>query len=337
VTKPGITKADIVARIVGDRKDTPTSEPVEVFAPANIALCKYWGKRNEELNLPVTSSLSIALGSLGSMIRLGIASDVDTISLNGTAIDPADPFAQRVSEYLSLFRGSNDVRFAVDARNTIPTAAGLASSASGFAALVRALDTLFGWDLSERELSILARLGSGSAARSIFEDLVEWHAGSADDGMDCFAEPLDTQWPELRIALLILSDAPKSIGSRPAMQRTVATSPLYAAWPGTVERDLGEIKAAIGAQDFERLGRAAERNALTMHATMMAAEPAVLYWLPESVAAMDRARLLRDEQDFHVYFTMDAGPNVKLLYLAQDEERVGEAFPEMLKTDSSSS
>jgi len=323
------TPRDVVMRLIGDRPPGPSGNRsvAEAFAPANIALVKYWGKRDTDLNLPVTNSLSLSLpGERGSRVRLSFRDGSDRISLNGATVPPDSAFARRLSAWLDLFRANPDIGYAVEAVNTIPTAAGFASSASGFAALTKALDALHGWGLPLSELSILARLGSGSACRSLFDGLVEWHAGRLLDGMDSYAEPLTDQWPELRIGLLIVSDAAKAVGSREAMRRTVETSPLYRAWPETVTQDLATIKAAIRARDFECLGRTVEGNALAMHATMLAARPAVCYWQPESLARMEQVRRARAD-GLPVYFTMDAGPNLKLLHLASDTDAVAAAFP----------
>lgn len=325
------TKRDVVDHLLSHRSRHPVRENVNASAPANIALCKYWGKRNTELNLPVTDSLSLALGHLGSNISLSMGHKNDSVVLNDRELKPTDPFRVRTLDFLNLFRENQD-EFHVVAQNTIPTAAGFASSASGFAALVFALDQLYQWDLDQRSLSILARLGSGSACRSVFEGLVIWHAGTSDDGMDSYAEPLGQQWPELRIGLIILSEEQKYIGSRAAMLRTVETSPLYQAWPDTVERDINEIQDAIADTNFSKVGRIAERNALTMHATMMASDPPIMYWLPDSLRTIKRVWNARDE-GLDVFFTMDAGPNVKLLYEAHEQKHVLEYFPELVTTD----
>ncbi|MFH0954403.1 MAG: diphosphomevalonate decarboxylase [Verrucomicrobiota bacterium] len=322
-----LKKRDVVRRVLQGRPVRASPEGT-AFAPANIALCKYWGKRDEELNLPVTSSLSVSLGSLGSRVSLTLAEGADVVELNGTVLGADTPFTKRATAFLDLFRPDPSARFRLSAENTIPTAAGFASSASGFAALVLALDRLFGWGLDRKSLSILARLGSGSACRSVHEGFVEWHAGQAADGMDSCAERLDATWPDLRMGLLVVSDEEKSIGSRPAMKHTVETSPLYTAWPAKVEKDLAALKDAIRRRDFPMLGRTAESNALAMHATMIAAWPPVLYWLPDSVHAMQRIRALRDKE-LELYFTMDAGPNLKLLFEEKDTDAVTQAFPEV--------
>jgi len=322
-----ITKRDIVDRILADHPETPQTQ-AEAFAPSNIALCKYWGKRDKELNLPLTSSLSMSLGELGSRCRLSFCDDSDHVMLNGTPLAPDSPFVVRASQYLDLFRRDDGRHYCIETENTIPTAAGFASSASGFASLVLAMDQLHSWGLPESSLSILARLGSGSACRSFWQGFVEWHSGNQPDGMDCFAHPIESDWTELRIGLLVLEAGKKPIGSREAMQRTLETSALYKAWPGKVATDIRLLKKAIGLKNFELLGSVAESNALNMHATMMAAWPPVVYWLPESVATMQKVWQCRAD-GIQLYFTMDAGPNVKLLFEASSKEQVLARFPDL--------
>lgn len=325
--KQGMTKREVIEQLLPKRRPAPRAAAT-AFAPANIALCKYWGKRDAELNLPTASSLSISLGKLGSAVTLAPCGGHDRVTLNGKLMAPETAFARRASAFLDFFRPTPKFYFNVEARNTVPTAAGLASSASGFAALVLALNELFGWQLDRRQLSILARLGSGSACRSLFEGFVEWRAGQAADGMDSYAAPLKFRWPDLRIGLVTISDREKPIGSREAMGHTRATSPLYAAWPGTVTRDLTELKHAIRTRNFTRFGEIAEGNALAMHATMIAARPAVLYWLPGSVEAIHAVHALRAE-GCEVYFTMDAGPNLKLLFRKSDLRGVVKEFSDL--------
>ena len=299
----------------------------QVYAPANIALVKYWGKRDEALNLPVTGSLSISLGPLGSHVELARGKGAaDAIWLNGQKLPAEKSFARRASAYLDLFRPAADFFFELKARNTVPTAAGFASSASGFAALAKAADALFGWGLARRELSIMARLGSGSAARSLEDGFVEWQAGTAADGMDSFAARLEAEWPVLRSGALMLCEHEKPIGSREGMRRSVETCEFYREWPGRVAKDLAALKAAIAQKDFAALGTIAEANALAMHALMMATRPPIVYALPETVAAMRKIWAMRAE-GLPLWFTMDAGPNVKLLFEAKDEAQVCDRFP----------
>ena len=321
-------KIDVVKKILETRINAlPNNTVVETFAPSNIALCKYWGKRDPELNLPVTSSLSVSLGNKGTTTKLNISEqEHDIILLNDQPVSFVSSFGKRLTEFLDLFRTKNKLRFHIDIQTNIPIAAGLASSASGFASIVKALDQLFEWKLSNHELSILARLGSGSASRSITSGFVEWHQGVRTDGFDSFGELIPDQWPDLCVGLLILSDKEKLIGSREAMQRTITTSPLYSVWPSKVSHDLSIIKKAISVLDFHLLGKTAESNAMTMHATMLSAWPPISYAVPETLLAARKIWELRYE-GFPLYFTQDAGPNLKLLFLEKDKEIIREHFP----------
>lgn len=319
----------MVQAILGARARLPVREVVEIFAPANIALCKYWGKRPGALNLPVTSSLSLSLGNRGSRIRLRVAEGpVDDVCLDGDRLDGDSAFVRRTRAYFDLLCGPRRPAFAIEACNTVPTAAGFASSASGFAALVQAVDAIMGWGLQPAELSVLARMGSGSACRSLWHGFVHWHRGEREDGMDSFAEPIPTRWPELRLGMVVVDAGPKAIGSTEGMRHTQQTSPLYAVWPEQVARDIVDLRVAIEARDFPALGAVAEGNAMAMHATMLAARPALCYWTPGSVEVLGRVWQARRD-GLELFATMDAGPNVKVLLLEQDCAAALERIPGM--------
>ncbi|MBS0349805.1 MAG: diphosphomevalonate decarboxylase [Proteobacteria bacterium] len=323
-----IKKIEVVKEILSKLNKVPIVDNESAFAPTNIALCKYWGKRNSEINLPVTSSLSISLGDQGATTTVSEIAGQEQIEFNGQKIDVNSPFAVRLTAFLDLFRPTPATRYQIKTEMNIPVAAGLASSACGFAALTLALDRLYGWNLPPEKLSILARLGSGSAARSIWHGFVEWQAGKAENGMDSHGLLLPIAWPELRVGLHLLDSRQKSISSREAMKRTVLTSVLYSAWPQQVQNDMEAIKQALHEQDFMHLGQVAEANALAMHATMHSAWPPVMYSLPETVAAMHKVWQLRSE-GLAVFFTQDAGPNLKLLFLASNQQAVTSAFPNL--------
>ncbi len=320
-----MNKQQIISRYLPD-----TLTPVDhatAFAPSNIALCKYWGKRDKALNLPINGSLSVSLGELGTTTTLRHSTTgEDSVSLNGQALAMDTPFAQKVFAFIELFRREQHLPIAVATVNSIPTAAGLASSASGFAALTLALNDFLQLALPLPVLSAFARMGSGSASRSLYSGFVEWHKGQQTDGMDSFAEPLPAQWADFRVGIVKISSEEKTINSRDGMNRTRETSQLYQQWPAQAERDLCNLRQAIVDQDFPNLGRIAEHNALSMHATMISSWPPVLYWQAESIVAMQRVWALR-ERGSAVYFTMDAGPNIKLLFLRADEAAVKAAFP----------
>lgn len=320
-------KIDVVQALLQQKLyQAPIDSAVTTFAPTNIALCKYWGKRNQELNLPVTNSLSISLAHLGAKTTLQTINDAqDKIILNNQEVNSTSQFAGRLVEFLNLFRepGRQSLQITIEAN--IPIAAGLASSACGFASLIKALNELYVWKLTEKELSILARLGSGSASRSLWDGFVEWHAGSELDGMDSHGELLTTTWPELCIGLLVINENTKELSSRAAMQQTVMTSPFYKKWPEKVADDLVLIKEAINNKNIELLGKTAEKNALAMHATMLTAWPPIQYSQPETINMMQKIWQLR-QQGLSVYFTQDAGPNLKLLFLTKDQKTIQAEF-----------
>lgn len=308
----------------------PTLNPcrqAEAFAPSNIALCKYWGKRDAELNLPINASLSVSLAHLGTRTRLSHADDgLDRVWLNGVELAGDSAFCRKLLAFVDLFRAGRPLPVHVHTENNIPTAAGLASSASGFAALTLALAQWLQLELEPAVLSAFARMGSGSACRSLFEGFVQWDDGIRDDGMDSHGVPLEACWPALRIGLVKVATGEKAVDSRSGMKRTIETAHLYQSWPLQAAADLTRLHQAIGDRDFALLGQTAEQNALSMHATMIASWPPLLYWTPASVAAMQQVWQLR-AQGLVLYFTMDAGPNLKLLFEADDQARVEQAFP----------
>lgn len=312
-------------------------------APVNIALSKYWGKRAIPLNLPTNSSLSISLPGLGTKTTISLLTASENLQdqawLNGKLLNPDEVFAKRLSQFLDYFRASdidNNRKqiFKIETENNVPTAAGLASSASGYAALVLALNDLFGWNLDKKDLSILARIGSGSASRSLYAGFAIWHQGQNPDGSDSFAEQISLNsaanqaWLQLRIGLVKVDISQKPVSSTAGMQQTLNTCELYSAWPAQAEKQVEIIRKAVESGDFSLLGSTAEHNALSMHATMIATWPPIVYWQPESLAAMQKVWQLR-ENGVEVYFTMDAGPNLKLIYLAKDEPQIQKVFKDL--------
>lgn len=308
----------------------PAREQAFTYAPANIALSKYWGKRDEALKLPLTGSLSVSLGALGTHMKIQAAEE-DRFTLYGKPQTPDSPAYKRLFAFLDLFRDPA-TRLHIDSHNTIPMGAGLASSAGAFAAAVLALNDLYGWELELQQLSILARLGSGSACRSIDHGFMEWLPGEREDGLDSYAVPLALDWPEFRIGILTLSETEKTIGSGEGMSRTVRTSGLYPSWPDQAAKDLPRIREAVRNRDLVQLGEAAEQNALSMHATMISAWPPLLYWQPETVQVLHQVHSLRAE-GLPVYATMDAGPNVKLLFSRNHQQDLAAHFPSLTVVD----
>ncbi|WP_124058704.1 diphosphomevalonate decarboxylase [Vaginisenegalia massiliensis] len=283
-------------------------------AHTNIALIKYWGKRDARLFLPLTSSLSLTLDAFYTDTKVSFDPELsqDQFILDGQL--QSDSAHETVSRFVDLFRQEAGVqtRVLIESTNHVPTAAGLASSASAYAALSCACNQALGLNLSNQTLSTFARQGSGSASRSLFGGFVLWHKGHDFDSASSYAEMINPADWDIAMLAVVVNAGSKKIPSRQGMQHTIATSPYHALWPQEVERDLAAIIPAIQAHDLDTVGQIAEHNAMKMHASMLAANPSFTYFEPGSLLAMDLVRQLR-QQGLSAYFTMDAGPNVKVI------------------------
>lgn len=319
------SKQQVVNTVLESKNKKPVTQKAQAWAATNIALCKYWGKRDERLNLPLTDSLSVMLPKHGVDCDLALITEPSTIVVNGAALDLTSTAAINLQNYLALFLESN---YQLELNFNIPVAAGFASSAACYASITKMLNNLFDWNLSSSELSILARLGSGSAARSIEPGFSVWQAGSHPVGLDSFSKTLPQQWPELRIGLCVLSSEKKPISSREGMKRTRETSLLYRAWPEQVKHDMPILLDAIKNHDFKLLGETAEHNAMSMHATMESAWPPLVYTLAETRSLQQLIWGWRQDGKA-IYFTQDAGPNLKLLFLQEDEAWLKKQLPEL--------
>ncbi len=307
---------------------------VTAYAHTNIALVKYWGKRagsTPGLNLPAVGSLSLTLDRFGtetSVAPLGQDAKDDSFVLDGDAVSVGE--AQKVFRFVDRVRalaGSTE-KVAVTSTNHVPTAAGLASSASAFAALALAATRAFGVSVDDKALSQLARMGSGSAARSVFGGFVILHRGERDDGADCFAEPLSSLGaPSLPVRLVVVRCATgkKATGSTDGMDLTSSTSPYFAPWVETHARDLHDAQDALAAGDLPKLGEVMEHSTLKMHATTLAARPGFFYFQPVTIAVLLAVRALRG-QGTGCWATMDAGPHVKVLCAPADADVVASAL-----------
>lgn len=292
----------------------------------NVALVKYWGKRDPELNLPATGSISITLDGLSIDARVAFAGS----AADEFEIDEAPATGEeraRLVRFVDLLRreAGRGEPVSVVTRSHVPRGVGLASSAAAFAALAVAGSKAAGLELGPRGLSALARRGSGSAARSIFGGFVEWHRGERPDGTDSVAEPLlDAGAWDVRVVVAVTTTAPKTVSSRDGMARAAA-SPLYPAWVAGADADLAEARAAIRARDLEALGQLAEHSALKMHAVGLAARPPLLYWRGATVDCIQRVWALRAE-GVPAWVTIDAGPQVKALCAPGDAPAVAAAL-----------
>ena len=273
------------------------------IAHPNIALVKYWGKQNHILNYPASPSLSITLDSLITKTKVS-ASTKTRLLLNGKRNEDL-----KVAKFLDLFREKFELPpVSVETDNNFPTGAGLASSASGFAALVTALNENFQLGLSLSSLSEWARRGSASAARSIFGGFVTLQ------GPDWRADQLakEPHW-DLEICIVVINEGPKKISSTTGMKTSEATSPFYLEWIKSADSDFEIAKKAIIERDFVKLSEVSEQNCLKMHSVMHTSQPAISYWAPGTVLAMELVREIRSAGT-PAFFTMDAGPQVKVIY-----------------------
>lgn len=329
-----ITRQDVVNTIckkaVGGRNINMKTATQKHFAPINIALLKYWGKQNEELKLPTTSSLSMILPEYGTTTQIVKSeNNTDEVYLNDVCIDKQSSFYIKVFEYLDLFRHyfNDKNKYKILTYNNIATASGLASSSSGFGALVLAINNLYNLELEGKNLSILARLGSGSACRSVFgveekNKFVIWHKGIRTDGMDSFAEPvynLPDFTKHIKMKIIEVSNEKKSISSTDAMRQTIETSnePInngkqskYQQWITQTKNDLKEI---FNTKNFNEFGEIVERNALMMHYAIQ--EAGINYFLPKTLDVINTIQENRKMGIKNEYFTIDAGANVKVLSL----------------------
>ena len=293
-------------------------------AHPNIALIKYWGKQSGGDNLPATPSLSITLDTLCSMTEVEFATR-DEVILDGAPVN--DP---KILGFLQILRTRYDLPgLRIDSRNNFPTAAGLASSASGFAALVTAINAHCKLGMSDAERSDYARRASGSAGRSIYGGFVGLCAP------DWIAEPLldASAWP-LKVVIAITDQGRKSVSSTDGMRASEATSDFYSAWVRTTTDDYRTALALLAARDFGGLAELSETSCLKMHGLMLSTRPPMIYWRPATLACIEAVRVLQADGR-SVFFTIDAGPQVKAVCLPADAARVAavlDAIPGVLST-----
>ena len=286
------------------------------WAPSNIALVKYWGKRDAELNLPAMGSLSVSLRGLitQTMARFEEEPGSTTVLVDGSLVGAAG--LARVERMLRRIRQQTGVqgRAVIESQTNFPVGAGIASSASGMAAVAWALCAAAGWEASKDDVSRIARLGSGSACRSIYPGFVEWMKGEADDGNDSFGTMIATpeHWP-LDVLVVVVDDGPKKVSSTSGMQSSAVSSAFYDAWVTAGEADLEGARKAVLAKDFDALAMLTESSTLKMHATMMTGAPSLLYWRPGTIQVLECVEEMKREH-IPCFFTMDAGPNVKLFF-----------------------
>ncbi len=292
---------------------------VSALAHPNIALVKYWGKVPNSANVPAVASLSITLDSFVSRTAVCFARrfDRDQVQLDGLVPPPAQ--VQRLSRFVDLLRqrAQTDLRVDIRSANNFPTGAGLASSASGFAALAVAVNAALGLRLDLEALADLTRQGSGSAARSLLGGFVQLHcrpaaavaAGAAPTWVEALAPA--AHWP-LHVHVAITSAAAKAVSSTAGMERSRQTSPYYPAWLAQQDGDLQAARSAVLQRDFAALSAVAVHSCLKMHALMLAARPPLLYWNAATFAGIQALEGLR-QRGLPVLYTIDAGPQLKAI------------------------
>lgn len=299
---------------------------VTAEAHPNIALVKYWGKRDIPQNLPAVSSLSLTLGPWRTTTTVRWGAERDRFALDG--VPRTDKAATKVARFLDRIDPARPP-VEVVSTNDFPTGAGLASSASGFAALALAASVASGRPLDPAGLSVLARQGSGSACRSLWGGFVAWDAGQRADGRDSHGRPIGSadDW-DLAMVVAVVDSGPKAVGSTEGMERSRLTSPLYEGWVAHAPALMARAERAVAERDLVALGEVMEASTFEMHATMSTSVPPLLYWQPGTVAALHVVFALRS-RGVGAWATMDAGPQVKVLCGGADAPTVAEALREV--------
>jgi diphosphomevalonate decarboxylase len=306
-----------------------SSGEAKVVARANIALAKYWGKSDVALNLPAVASISITLEPMRTETTVSFDANLreDELWLNGKPADGKPK--QRAIKVLDQVRAlaERGERARIESSNNFPTASGLASSASGFAALVAAAWSAAGLQRDDARWSAMARQASASAARSIYGGFVELPKGVPGNSALAAKQIATADHWDVRIVVAVADEGEKAVGSTEGMALSERTSPYYRAWVDCSDALVAEVRAGILARDLKQVGEAMEQSTLAMHACMMASRPGLIYLYPATLAALATVKKLRKE-GVEVYATMDAGPHVKALCHARDAERVARALGE---------
>ncbi len=304
----------------------------------NIALIKYWGKRDEKLVLPWNSSLSITLAddvvNTTTSIVFSKKLTEDRLFIDGKREDLKNKDIEERLWIIEKMRNDADVDagFLVASKNNFPASSGMASSASGIATLVTAANAALGSGLSKKELSMIARQGSGSACRSIFGGIVEWHVGSRKDGSDSYAEQMfdEKYWPEIIDIIAITSSEKKKVPSRAGMRQTVETNPLFQSRAASAEKRVEKAIIAYKERDFGALAELIMADSNEMHALMMGTRPSIRYLNSASYEIMEAIEELNREAGENIAaYTFDAGPNAHIITQEEFKDEILWALKEM--------
>ncbi len=294
---------------------------MRAIAQPNIALIKYWGKRDVERNLPAVGSISVTLRDLytAMSVEFDDGLEQDELTVNGAADNRMLP---RLGACLDRVAGETRARARISSDCNFPIAAGLASSASAFAAATLAAAAAAGKDMTFAELASFAGQASGSAARSVLGGFVE--LGNRDADIEVTSLCTAQDWP-LDVVVAITETGPKPVGSTEAMEISRRTSPFYSSWVEQQQHDLDTARGAIADRDFARLAAIAEHNCLKMHSIMWASRPPMVYWNAATMRCLQTVRKLQGA-GVGVFFTIDAGPQVKAICLPGDTREVAAAL-----------
>ena len=317
---------------------------VKVKSYANIAIVKYWGKKDAEKMIPSTSSISLTLNDMFTEtemefindedIKIAVEKEIKSENCKGKYSDIADLFylngelqdsvhTEKISKVVDLFRENRSQKVKISTTNNMPTAAGLSSSSSGLSAVIKACNKLFGKNYTQSELAQISKFGSGSSSRSFFGPVAAW---DKDTG-EIYEVKIDLK---LAMIVLVLNENKKEISSRNGMELCAKTSTYFDEWVKQSEIDFVNMKKYLAENDFEKVGILTEENALRMHKTTETANPPFSYFNEKTYEAMDFVKNLRNNGE-KCYFTMDAGPNVKVLCLEEDLEKLAGIFEEKYK------
>ena len=317
---------------------------VKVKSYANIAIVKYWGKKDAKKMIPATSSISLTLNDMFTETEMEFISDedikisvekemkngdykdkfsnmTDLFYLNGELQDSVH--TEKISKVVDLFRKNRSQKVKISTTNNMPTAAGLSSSSSGLSAVIKACNELFEKNYTQSELAQISKFGSGSSSRSFFGPIAAW---DKDTG-EIYEVRTDLK---LAMIVLVLNENKKEISSRNGMELCAKTSTYFDEWVKQSEIDFVNMKKYLAENDFEKVGILTEENALRMHKTTETANPPFTYFNEKTYEAMDFVKNLRNNGE-KCYFTMDAGPNVKVLCLEEDLEKLAGIFEEKYK------
>jgi len=292
-------------------------------APSNIALIKYWGKADRKLRLPLNSTISVNLSGLSTTTTVEFSPryDQDNVFINDLNNEKS---ILRTIKHLDRIRklAGKKLRARVVSKNNFAGAAGLASSASGFAALTLAATKAIGLDLSEKELTILARQGSGSACRSIPNGWVKWEKGKDNQSSFSYSLYSKDYWSEICILSIIVEAEKKKVLSTGGMTLSY-TSPFFKLRLLNIDKKIVNLEKAIAKKDFKQMGQIIEDEALELHAITLTQKPALIYWQPSTLTVMKRIKMLREKSLFG-YFTMDAGPHLQIFCLKNNCKKIAD-------------